>query len=220
MRLERWMSPSGKTRWITTFDRAEARSYAAAVALAFPRPAMGPRSFAAPGGPGRPWRAARLAWRRAVTGDLATAELVIVSDVADCYATIGEPAIRMAIRRAGGVPEPLLAQLANLGASGVHGVPVGPSPSAAVCEAVLSIADARASAAGAPPIRWVDDVVFAGDRDVVLRAARAWTAALEELGLREHEAKRGSFRTGGRPGAVIGPPSLAGRDRRGIIPTS
>lgn len=220
MRLERWMSPSGKTRWITTLDRAEARSYAAAVALAFPRSPIGPRSFAAPGGPGRPWRAARLAWRRAVTGDLATAGFVIVSDVADCYATIGEPAIRMAVRRVGGVPEPLLAQLAHLGASGVRGVPVGPAPSAVVCEAVLSIADARASSAGVPPIRWVDDVVFAGDRDVVVRAARAWTGALGELGLREHEEKRGSFRAGGGPGGMIGPPSLAGRDRRGIIRTS
>ena len=220
MRLERWVSPAGKTRWITNLDREETRSYAAAVALAFPRPTIGPRSFAAPAGPGRPWHAARLAWRRVVSNDLATAEFVIVSDVADCYATIGEPAIRMAIRRAGGAPDALLAELANLGASGVRGLPVGPAASAAVCEAVLSIADARAASAGVPPIRWVDDVVFAGDRDVVLRTARAWTAALGELGLREHEAKRASFRTRGGSSGTIGPPSLAGRDRHGIIRTS
>jgi hypothetical protein len=155
-----------------------------------------------------------------VSSDLATAEFVVVSDVADCYATIGEGAIRMAVQRAGGVPEPLLAQLAQHAAAGVRGIAVGPWPSAVVCEAVLSIADARAAAAGVPPIRWVDDVVFAGDREAVRRAARAWTGALAELGLREHEGKRVSFRPPGGSVGTIGPPSLAGRDRRGIIRAS
>ena len=71
----------------------------------------------------------------------------------------------MAARRAGGAPEPLLAQLARLGQTGVRGLPVGPDPSAWMAEAVLAIADERARLAGTAPIRWVDDVVFAGDRD-------------------------------------------------------
>jgi hypothetical protein len=40
------------------------------------------------------------------------------------------------------------------------------------------------------PIRWVDDVVFAGDRDPVAWASRAWRDALVELRMREHEGKR------------------------------
>jgi len=153
-----------------------------------------------------------------VASELADAELVIVSDVADCYPSIGETAIRMAAVRAGGDAGPLLAHLARMGAAGVRGVPVGPSPSVSVAEAVLSIADVRARAAGVAPIRWVDDVVFAGDRDAVLRAARDWTSTLHELGLRENEAKRRSFRPQTDGGiALIGPPSFAGRIPRGII---
>ena len=221
MLLERWTSPSGKRRWLTSLDPWEARAYADAVSVAFPRLQVGPRSFAPSTGPGRPWCAARLAWRRTVATELASAELVIVSDVATCYPSIGETGIRMAVRRAGGAADPLLAHLARLGAVGVRGVPIGPAPSATVGEAVLSIADAGARAAGVVPIRWVDDVVFAGDRDAVLRAERAWRTTLEELGLRENEGKRRSFRprTDGGIG-IIGSPSLAGRIRRGIIRTS
>ena len=218
MRLERWTSPSGRRRWLTRLDPREARSYAQAVSAAFPRLEHGPRSYAMPAGPGRPWRVARLAWRRAVASELADAELVIVSDVADCYASIGETAVRMAVARVGGEAGPLLAHLARMGTVGVRGVPIGPSPSASVAEAVLSIADTRARAAGVAPIRWVDDVVFAGDRDAVLRATRDWTSTLHELGLHENEAKRCSFRPQGDGGIVlIGPPSLTGRIPRGII---
>ena len=70
------------------------------------------------------------------------------------------------------------------------------------------------------PIRWVDDVVFAGDRDAVRRAHAAWTRALDDVGLRENEAKRGTFVPGTLEGiAVIGAPSLTGHTRRGIIRT-
>jgi hypothetical protein len=218
--LERWTSPSGKRRWLTGLDPREARSYADAVSVAFPRLQVGPRSFAVPTGPGRPWRS-RLAWRRTVETELASARLVIVSDVADCYPSIGETAIRRAVRRAGGDPAPLLAQLRYLGAGGVHGVPVGPPPSATVAEAVLSIADARARAAGVAPIRWVDDVVFAGDRDAVRRAERAWRSALAELGLRENGAKRRQLDPiAGDVIGVIGPPSRTARIRHGIIRSS
>jgi len=218
--LERWISPSGKRRWLTSLDPREARSYADAVSVAFPRLQVGPRSFAVPTRPGRPWPA-RHAWQRTVATEFASATLVIVSDVADCYPSIGERAIRKAVRRAGGDPALLVAQLRHLRAGGVRGLPVGPSPSATVAEAVLSIADARARAAGVVPIRWVDDVVFAGDRDAVRRAERAWRATLEELGLHENEAKRRSLRANvGEEIRVIGPPSLTARIRRGIIRSS
>ena len=149
------------------------------------------------------------------------AGLVIVSDVAACYPSIRPAAIRMAARRAGGEPEPLIAQLARFRDAGVRGIPIGPAPSAWVGEAILSIADDRAHRAGIPPIRWVDDVVFAGDRDAVRRASVAWTRALCELGLRENETKRRTFAPGTLERvAAIGAPSLAGDIRRGIIRTS
>lgn len=149
------------------------------------------------------------------------AGLVVVSDVAACYTSIRPDAIRMAARRAGGEPEPLIAQLARFRDVGVRGIPIGPAPSAWVGEAILSIADERARRAGIPPIRWVDDVVFAGDRDAVRRASVAWTRALFEVGLQENEAKRRTFARGTLEGtAAIGAPSLAGHIRRDIIRTS
>lgn len=221
MRLERWTSPSGRRRWLTRLDPQEARAYAAAVRLALPHLEVGPRSFAASTGPGRAWRTAWVAWQRAVAAESSSAGLVIVSDVAACYPSIRSAAIRMAARRVGGEPEPLLAQLARFRDAGVRGIPIGPAASAWVGEAILSIADERASGAGLAPIRWVDDVVFAGDRDAVRLASGAWARALHELGLQENESKRRTLAPGTFGGiAVVGAPSLAGCIRRGIIRTS
>ena len=221
MRLEQWTSSSGRRRWLTKLDPQEARAYSAAVRLALPHPAVGPRSFAAPAGPGRAWQPAWLSWQRTVVTESADADLVIVSDVAACYPSIRSAAIRMAARRAGGEPEPLLAQLARFRDAGVRGIPIGPAPSAWVGEAILSIADERTRKAGVAPIRWVDDVVFAGDSDAVRRASVAWTRALSEVGLRENESKRRTFTRGTLEGiAVGGAPSLARCIRRGIIRTS
>jgi hypothetical protein len=79
-----------------------------------------------------------------------------------------------------------------------------------VADAVLALADERAAAAGCTPVRWVDDVVFAGDRDAVARASRSWRGALIELGMREHDGKRTAD-----PIAVLG--SLAAASGRGIM---
>ncbi len=221
MRLERWTSSSGRRRWLTRLDPQEARAYAAAVRLAIPRLEAGPRSFGAPTGPGRSWPTAWLAWQRTVATESSRAGLVIVNDVAACYPSIRTAAIRMAARWAGGEPEPLIAQLARFRDAGVRGIPVGPAPSAWVGEAILSIADERARRAGILPIRWVDDVVFAGDRDAVRRASEAWTRALSEVGLRENESKRRTFTPGTLDRiVVVGAPSLAGCIRHGIIRTS
>ncbi len=221
MRLERWTSSSGRRRWLTKLEPHEARAYAAAVGLALPHLAVGPRSFGAPTGPGRAWRTAWLSWQHTVATESSGADLVIVSDVTACYPSIRSAAIRAAARRAGGEPEPLLAQLARFRDAGVRGIPIGPEPSAWVGEAILSIADERARGAGLAPIRWVDDVVFAGDRDAVRRASAAWARALSEVGLRENESKRRTFTPGTLDGiAVVGAPSLARCIRRGIIRTS
>ena len=112
------------------------------------------------------------------------------SDVADCFPSIGERAIRFAAGGACGDATPLLRLIRRYREAGGLGIPIGPPTSAIVADAVLSLADERARIDGCLPVRWVDDVVFAGDRGAVARASRAWRDALAELGMREHEGKR------------------------------
>ena len=211
MQLERWTSPAGKRRSLSILDAAESGRYRRAVAIALPRPP--PASYGLTHPAGRRWYDERRAYRTAIRSAVAAADVAIVSDVAECYPSIGSIAIRLASRRAAGDPEPLLAFLASAHDAGIEGLPIGPAASAAVADAVLAIADARAAAAGLVPIRWVDDVVFAGSRDQVARAERAWRAALHELGLRDHEGKR---RRVGAPPA----PSLARACGRAIMRSS
>lgn len=219
MQVERWTSPAGKHRLITTLDATEATHYRRATALALPRRPPDIRSFGCDRpGVHRAWRAERVAWRAELRTALAQADAVVASDVADCYPSICERAIRMATTWAGGDPEPLFAFLARTRAAGSRGVPIGPGPSSVIADAVLAIADERARAAGLVPVRWVDDVVFAGDRHLVARASRSWRAALRELGLHEHEGKRRSIRDA-RAGVVLGP-SLAARPERVIMRSS
>jgi hypothetical protein len=213
MRLEEWTSPTGKRRLLTRIDRHEGRVYALATALAFPRPPQGPASFGSPRpGDRSTWSAERRRWRAAVRARTNGAASIVVSDVAACYPSIGERAIRMAARQAGGDPGALLRVLARYREAGGDGIPIGPAASGPIAEAVLALADERARIAGCLPVRWVDDVVFAGDPGAVHRAWRAWVATLAELGLREHEGKRST-----KAPALTGWGSLAGVDRRGIM---
>ncbi len=149
----------------------------------------------------------RRRWRAAVRARIAGARGVVVSDVQACYPSIGERAIRMAAARAGGDPVPLLGIIGDHRRAGGEGIPIGPAASASVADAVLAVADDAARLAGCPPIRWVDDVVFAGDRDAVARASRAWRRALLELGMREHDGKRTA-----NPISLLGSPeAVSGR---------
>ena len=189
MQVVRWTSPSGTRRLLTVLDDAEITRYRGVAALALPRRPPASSSFAA-GPPGRPWHERRAAWRVAIAGATRRADAVVASDVRLCYPSIGPRAIRLAASWAGGDAEPLLAFLAMAHDVAGSGLPIGPAPSAAIADAVLAIADAEAATEGVAPIRWVDDVVFAGGRAEVARAERAWRAALAELGLRDHEGKR------------------------------
>jgi hypothetical protein len=206
MRLEAWTSPNGKRRVLTRLDAGERWSYDVAVALAFPDIRLGPAVF---GSPARTTSLAvqRRRWRSAVRARAAGARSVVVSDVAACYPSIREPAIRMAAARAGGDPTPLLRAIASYRRIGGDGIPIGPSASALVADAVLALADDGARTAGCPPVRWVDDVVFAGDRDAVARGSRAWRRMLVDLGMHEHDGKRTTD-----PIAVLGSPeTVSGR---------
>jgi len=209
MQLEGWTSPTGKRRVLARLDACERRRYERAVALAFPDPRIAPSVF---GSPARTTSLAaeRRRWRSAVRARTAGARSVIVSDVAACYPSIGQDAIQAAAARARGDALLLLRELRRYHEVGGQGIPIGPVASGVVADAVLALADDRAAAAGCVPVRWVDDVVFAGDRDAVARASRSWRGALIELGMREHDGKRTAD-----PIAVLG--SLAAASGRGIM---
>jgi len=208
MQLEGWTSPAGKRRVLTRLDPHERRQYERAVALAFPDTRPGPAVFGSPA-PGRtvPLAAERRRWRTAVRARAVGASSILSSDIKDCFPSIGERALGIAAAQAGGDPAPLLRVIRRYREAGGSGIPIGPSASAIVADAVLSLADERARVAGCRPVRWVDDVVFAGDRDAVARASRAWRDALLELGLREHEGKRMT----GVPGVRGSPVARTGR---------
>jgi hypothetical protein len=194
MHLERWTSPAGTRRLLVRLDADAAARYARSARLAVPRPVSGPRDHGSARRPERPpsFPHERRAWRAGLLAALDGASHVETGDVAACYASIGDRAIRAAARAAGGDPEPVLRFLADVRALGVRGLPIGPAPSSYLADAVLALADAEAARAGAPPTRWVDDVVFSGDRGAVERSARAWRGALGQLGLQPNDGKRRS----------------------------
>jgi hypothetical protein len=203
MQLQRWTSPTGKRRVLTRLDGDERRLYGLAVRLAFPDARPGPSVFGSPA-PRRAMAVERRRWRAAVRDRAAGASSIVSSDVAACYPSIGERAILLATARAGGDAAPLLRTIRSYRDAGGLGIPIGPAASAIVADAVLAIADDRARVAGCLPVRWVDDVVFAGDRDAVARASRAWRHTLAEVGLQEHEGKRASNQIGVRGSFAAG----------------
>jgi len=209
MRLEQWTSPAGKRRVLTRLDLHERRLYGRAAAIAFPDPRIGPGVF---GSPAHATSVAteRRRWRSAVRGRAAGARAIVVSDVEACYPSISERTIRMAAARSGGDPAPLLRVIDGYRDVGGEGIPIGPVASAFVADVILAVADEAARTAGCAPVRWVDDVVFAGDRDAVVRASLAWRRALIELRMREHDGKRTAD-----PIGVLGSPETA--SGRGIM---
>jgi hypothetical protein len=216
MHLERWTSPAGTRRLVVRLDDDAAARYARSARLAVPRPLSGPRDHGSARRPDRPasFPRERRAWRAGLLAALEGASHVETGDVAACYASIGDRAIRAAARAAGGDPEPVLRFLADVRALGVRGLPIGPVPSSYLADAVLALADAEAARAGAAPNRWVDDVVFAGDRGAVERSARAWRWALRELGLEPNDGKR---RSGGPAQVQLGWGCSVPTATRGII---
>jgi hypothetical protein len=190
--VERWTAPTGKERVLVRMDALMSARYARAARLAVPRALAGPSGYGSARGPDRPpaFASERRAWRAALVRAAEPGAVAEIGDVAACYPSIGERALRAAARAAGGDPRPVLSFLREVRPLGVSGLPIGPVPSSFLADAVLSLADRVAAQAGVPPVRWVDDVVFAGDREAVARAAGAWRRALADLGLAHHEGKR------------------------------
>jgi hypothetical protein len=221
IRWERCSKPGGGDRWLVRLDPRDQRTYRDLVLPLVPRieRSVGPLAFAAratSGGGLRPWPAARAAWRRAIRRSMgASGRVVIVSDVRDCYPSVGERALE-----AVACSDQLRTFLRGVADAGVRGIPVGPDPSAILASGVLAYADHAAAAAGCRPIRWVDDVVMvaAGPRPVI-RAFDAWRRALGELGLEAHDGKTRMFTDVGEALVKIGSLGRSGvTSAHGIIP--
>ena len=222
IRWERCSKPGGGDRWLVRLDRRDQRTYRDLVLPLVPRieRSVGPLAFAARAtsdGRIRPWHGARSAWRRAVLRSIVRApgSVVIVSDVRDCYPSVGERALE-----AVACSDQLRTFLRGMADAGVRGIPVGPEPSAILANGVLAYADGAAAAAGCRPIRWVDDVVVvAAGRRPVIRAFDAWRRALGELGLEAHDGKTQMFTDVGEALDKIGSLGRSGAtSAHGIIP--
>ena len=192
MRIERWVAPSGRERLLVRLEPSTAARYARAARLAIPRPPSAPRSYGSARRPElRPrFAAERRAWRGALLEVANPDAVAVLGDVAACFPSIGERALRAAAHASGGDAAPLIAVLRQIWVGARGDCRSGPPRRPYLADAVLSLADVEAERAGVMPVRWVDDVAFIGDREAVRRSARAWAAALRELDLREHEAKR------------------------------
>jgi hypothetical protein len=135
------------------------------------------------------WRVARARWRHAVQPSGACG-LRVHLDVAACYDSIRPEVVAASLRAAGADPRPVVRFLHELADHGVPGLPVGPEPSAVLANAVLARVDLAVAGAGAPFVRWVDDVVaFVPDRRRAVRVTDAVRRELDALGLRTNEAK-------------------------------
>ena len=207
IRWERHSKLGGGDRWLARLEPRDERTYRRLVLPLVPHieRSIGPGAFAgraAPDGRLRPWPGARSAWRRAIRGSIAmqAGSVVIVSDVRDCFPSVGERALEVV-----GCPGELSSFLRALAETGVPGLPVGPDPSAIFANGVLAHADGAATAAGCRPIRWVDDVVLvAAGRHPVIRAFDAWRRGLAELGLEAHDGKTRMFTDAGEALFTIG----------------
>jgi hypothetical protein len=170
----------------------------------------------------QPWTSARRRYRREVAAAARSSRGAFVGDVFDCYASIRAGAVERALTDLG-LAQNDIAGVCDLLRSfeerGVRGLPVGPSPSAVLANAVLVPVDrALREAADGPVFRWVDDVVaFTSGRRAAERVAGAFHRSLHDAGLVAHPDKcRASLDGAGVPSGV--PPASGAQGRgRGMI---
>lgn len=135
------------------------------------------------------WRIAHRRWRRAVAP--VGHGLRLHLDVADCFRSIAPCLVAATLAGMGTVADDRLIRLLDeLAEHGVPGLPVGPPESAVLANAVLARLDRAVRDAGAPHVRWVDDLVIhvSSRRDAVL-VLDGVRRELASLGLRLQDAK-------------------------------
>jgi hypothetical protein len=198
-------TPDGKVRWIATLTPGAEATYAASVAAVVPviERRLGPAVVADRGrlGPGArtvrlaPWEPARRRWRAMARRRLGDDDVraLLVGDVRDCFASIGPSAVTRALAEAGAPRETIALVVACLRAfadDGVQGLPVGPTASAVLGNAVLAGLDDVLRLRGIPHLRWVDDVLaFVPSRREARFALDALRRSAEGIGLELHDGK-------------------------------
>jgi hypothetical protein len=195
----------GAIRWLTRLSAADEEAYVEAVARVLPVVEAGLGSAAlanravVSGHELRvaDWRPARRVWDGYVAAALG-APVVLVADVADCYAQLGSATVTRTLRDRGADGDDTVRirrWLDRLGEHGVRGLPVGPAPSAVLANAALGTVDERLTDAGVRHVRWVDDfIVVAGSVRAAVGALDVLTSSLDRLGLRLHPGKTALLR--------------------------
>ena len=152
-----------------------------------------------------PWRRAHRRYRTLVRRLLRKRRgAVLVADVRECFERIRPDVVVEVLGRMGCAPQDvrhLEVLLARFAAAGVRGLPVGPSPSAVLANAVLSIGDDAIAAEGARHVRWVDDFLVAADgegdaarlREALRVSLAGWGLDLAEEKCRTVEIDGGSL---------------------------
>lgn len=213
-------------RWLVHLDRAMSAAYAASVAPIVPAVEAGlslnvvaNRVTGVVSQPStillEPWRDARDRFLQ-LTSELAVrSEAALVADVRACYASIGHRVVGRSLERLGcgqGSVESVVRGLHRFEAAGIRGLPVGPSPSAVLANAVLSHLDRAVTVAGHPHVRWVDDViVFLRRREDAAAVLELLRETLSAVGLElAAEKTRIVLRPAGRSRTLLGRPSRMG----------
>lgn len=140
-----------------------------------------------------PWRSARGHWERELRRLERTASAIAITDVRECYASIGPEVVQDRLVSLGAPPEitsEVGSWLQVFSDAGVVGLPIGPDASAVLADAVLFAGDAALRSAGDSHLRWVDDVVIsAPDRRSAVRALDRLRQAWAAVGLQIHDGK-------------------------------
>jgi len=203
MRVELVPKAGGGTRSLVRLDEAGRADYARATAPLIPRiegclasTVLAPR---APGGRTKlaSWKPARARWRKVVSASPPGRNVVVATDVRDCYGSIHPRVVARSLLRLGAdraMVREIVHLLEGFEAAGVRGLPIGPGPSAVLANAVLSRVDRAIEACGALHVRWVDDfVMWVPDRAGAERALSTFEEALAGAGLRVNRAKTHLF---------------------------
>ena len=196
--------PRGGTRLLARLTAEDELRYGCAVAPVVPvvERALGPEAVASrvnrpdpPLGNGslEPLPRARRRWERELRRIERTARFFAVTDVRECYASIGPKVVQdrlASLGAASDIAREVGSWLRVFGDAGVVGLPVGPAASAVLADAVLSAGDAALRVTGVAHLRWVDDVVIAApDRRSAALALDRLRGAWAALGLEAHDDK-------------------------------
>ena len=197
-RFEPVSKPGGGLRWITRLDPAGDAEYRETVRPLAGRieRALGPEVLAIRTRPSHggwrleSWGPARAAWRatlRSALREAARGTAFAVADVHDCYGSISPETIASLLGPEAAHAVEFLRRLQDH--HGVHGLPIGPDPSAVLANAVFSEMDRTIRRTGARHLRWVDDVFVWGSCDDVRHALRALHDVAARMDLSLHRGK-------------------------------